>query len=49
MGGVVKNSIGKGEAKELAHTTHGHELRRGLLEGSGYQVEGAKGKQSEQL
>ena len=30
----VKNSIGKGEAKELTCTTHGHELRvGGLLKG----------------
>ena len=27
--GVVKNSLGNGEAKELLYTTHGHELRRG--------------------
>ena len=30
--GDVKNSIEKGEAKELTHTTHGHELRGELLE-----------------
>ena len=29
----VKNSIGNGEVKELICTTHGHELRGGLLEG----------------
>ena len=35
--GEVKNSIGKGEAKELICKTHGHELSRigGLLEGTG--------------
>ena len=33
--GEVKNSIGIGEAKELKRTTHGHELRRGKLEGWG--------------
>ena len=33
--GDVKNSIGNGEAKELICTTHGHELRGGLLEGIG--------------
>ena len=27
--GVVKNSIGNREAKELICITHGHELRRG--------------------
>ena len=27
--GGVKNSIGNGVAKELRHTTHGHELRGG--------------------
>ena len=29
----AKNNIGNGEAKELTHTTHGHELRQVLLEG----------------
>ena len=40
--GEVKNSMGKGEAKELICTTHGHELRRGVErpEGVGYRVEG---------
>ena len=31
--GEVKNSIGNREAKELISTMHGHELRKGLLEG----------------
>ena len=31
--GEVKNSIGNGGAKELICTTHGHELKRRLLEG----------------
>ena len=31
--GDVKDSIGKGKAKELICMTHGHELRGGLLEG----------------
>ena len=33
--GEVKNSIGNGKAKELICTTHGHELRGGLLEEKG--------------
>ena len=33
--GDVKNSIGNAEAKELICTTHGHELRRGLMGGRG--------------
>ena len=37
----VKNSIGNGEAEELICTTHGHELRGGMLVGEG--VEGSKG------
>ena len=41
--GNVKNSIGNREAKELIFMTHGHELREGLLEGMGYQVERGKG------
>ena len=36
--GEVKNSIGNGEAKELICTTHGHELRWGVME---YWWEGA--------
>ena len=40
--GEVKNNIGNGEAKELICTIHGHELKRGLLERRGYQVEGDK-------
>ena len=31
--GEVKNSIGNREAKELICTTHGHELKQGMLEG----------------
>ena len=31
----VKNSMGNGEAKELIYTTHGHELRQGMLEEMG--------------
>ena len=42
----MKNSIGKREAKELIHTTHGHELRgvgrTALLEGRG--VPGSRGQ-----
>ena len=33
--GDDKNSIGNGVAKELLCMTHGHELRRELLEGMG--------------
>ena len=33
----LKNSMGNGEAKELICTTHGHELRGGLLVGQGVQ------------
>ena len=33
--GDVKNSKGKGEAKELIGTNHGRELSGGLLEGRG--------------
>ena len=29
--GEVKNSMGNGEAKELICTTHGHELRWGVM------------------
>ena len=36
--GEVKNSIGNGEAKELIHMTHGHELRWGIAGGG--QVQG---------
>ena len=40
----VKNSIGNGVAKELICMTHGHELRRGLLEGvGGIRWRGTKG------
>ena len=31
--GEVKKIMGNGEAKELICMTHGHELRRGVLEG----------------
>ena len=47
--GEVKNSIGNGEAKELICTTLGHDLRRGMLEGREYRVEGARGEKSGQL
>ena len=40
--GEIKNSIGNGQAKELTCTTHGHELRRGMLEGKGV-VQGGGG------
>ena len=33
--GVVKNSIGNGEAKELICMTHGHELKWGNAGGRG--------------
>ena len=33
--GYIKNSIGNGEAKSLICVTHGHELKKGLLEGRG--------------
>ena len=42
--GEVKNSIGKGEAKERICTTHGHELRWGNDGGVGYRAEGNKGE-----
>ena len=35
--GEVKNSMGKGEAKELMCMTHGHELKRGNDGGRGVQ------------
>ena len=42
----VNNSMGNGEAKELICTTHGHELKRGMLEGwemqSGGGIKGEK-------
>ena len=49
--GDVKNSIGKGEAKELICMTHGHELRRWIAGGKvgGYQARGAKRKKLGQL
>ena len=34
--------MGNGEAKELVCTTHGHELRWGMMVGWGYRVEGRK-------
>ena len=40
---------GNGEAKELTHMTHGHELRRGITGGKEYQVEGGKGGKLGQL
>ena len=38
--GEVKNGIGNTELKELICTTHGHELRGGMLEGWGMQGRG---------
>ena len=38
--GEVKNSIGNVEAKELICTTHGHELKGGMLMGGGVQGRG---------
>ena len=38
--GEVKNSTGNGEAKELTCTTHGHELRWGMLVGGEVQGRG---------
>ena len=38
--GEVKNYIGNGEAKELICTTHGHELKGGMLVGGGLQGRG---------
>ena len=35
--GEIKNSIGNRKAKEFICTTHGHELREGMLEGWGVQ------------
>ena len=40
--GVVKNSIGNGETKELICTTHGHELRGRLLGGMWVPGEGGQ-------
>ena len=41
--GEVKNSMGNGEAKELTCTTHGHELRGGMMVAGGYRAEGGTG------
>ena len=38
--GRDKNGIGNRELKELTCTTHGHELREGMLEGWGVQCGG---------
>ena len=40
----VKNSVGNAEAKELIFTTHGHELREGMLVGGRVQDRGNKGE-----
>ena len=41
--GDVKNSIRKGEAKELTYTTHGHELSGGdCWREGGYRAEGGR-------
>ena len=37
--------MGNREAKELRCTTHGHELREGMLVGGRYRVEGRKGEE----
>ena len=42
--GVVKNSVGNGEAKELICTTRGHELKEEMLVGEGCKAEGNKGE-----
>ena len=42
--GVVKNSIGNGEAKELICITHGQELRGWNAGGRGCRVEENKGE-----
>ena len=44
----VKNGIGSGVTKEIC-MTHGHELRRVLLEGWGYQVDVGKGEKLGQI
>ena len=36
--------MGSGEAKELICTTHGHELRWGMIVKGGYRAEGDKGE-----
>ena len=41
---MVKSSIGKGEAKELICTTHGHELSGGMLEGGECRAKRDKGE-----
>ena len=44
--GEVKNTMRNRESKELICTTHGHELRGGMLEGGGVQGRvGIKGRQ----
>ena len=42
--GEGKNSIGNEEVKELTCTTHGHEIRGGMLVGGKYKVEGNNGE-----
>ena len=50
MGGGVNNSIGRGEANELTHVTHGHEIRGGGIAGrKGDTGRREKGKKSGQL
>ena len=34
--GEVKSSVGNGEAKEVICTTHGHELRGGMMVGGAF-------------
>ena len=38
--GEVKNGIGNRDGKELICTTHGHELRGGMMEGGGGRAKG---------
>ena len=42
--GMIKNSIGNGEAKELVCTTHGHELRGGIAGGKRGTGRGGEGE-----
>ena len=47
--GRDKNGIGNRGIKEVICTTHGHELRGGMLEGWGSRVEGDKGEKIQKL
>ena len=44
--GEVKNSIGNREAKELTHTTNGHELRGVIAGGKGVLGRGGQRKKN---